>query len=119
MRRSEWTIDTLLDECTLPARGDCRLWLRWIGRDGYGVLTAEGRHWRAHRYALHLTGVDLSIAPMVRHSCRQRVCVAPWHLRLGTGADNAQDRRLDQLREDEQRWLTLGQMVLPIGAERP
>jgi len=74
----------------LAPNGTC---LEWTGclNYGYGRTRAWGKAWRAHRLALELEGVDTT-GHMVLHSCDNRKCCNPKHLRLGTHQENMDDR---------------------------
>ena len=75
----------------LEPNGDCLEWTRRITADGYGQTRAYGKVWQTHRLALHLEGVDIS-GHFVLHSCDNRLCCNPDHLRTGTHQDNMDDR---------------------------
>jgi len=75
----------------LQPNGDCLEWSRCINADGYGLTWAYGKSWRTHRLALHLEGIDTN-GHHVLHSCDNRLCCNPDHLRTGTNADNMTDR---------------------------
>lgn len=78
----------------LPEDDDgCWLWQGKKDRDGYGIVRANGRDFRAHRVAYMLFWTE-SIAKdvLIRHLCNTRACCRPDHLRTGTALDNARDR---------------------------
>lgn len=74
---------------------ECWNWTRPPRDDGYvyvGVCNGVNRY--AHRiaYTLANPGVRLGRHDIVRHTCDNRRCCNPAHLRLGTQADNIDDK---------------------------
>lgn len=61
--------------------------------DGYGMVSVEGRQYRANRLAWEIAN---SVPPprgmVVRHRCDNPPCFDASHLILGTYGDNARDR---------------------------
>ena len=86
---------------------ECWPWLAYITHAGYGQFqnSLDGNN-TAHRYALILK-VGLPPRPEMQacHSCDNRACVNPTHLRWGTRLDNADDARR--------------RGRIPLGEERP
>lgn len=74
----------------------CWAWTGVIDADGYGLaaLTVDGRQrvYKAHRLALHLSGVDVPGRLLALHSCGHPACCNPHHLRVGDQAENMRDR---------------------------
>ena len=71
----------------------CHLWLGKVERSGYGRVSWHGKKRLAHRVAAHLSGVlaDLDSPEIVMHSCDNRLCCNPKHLRIGSQSDNMRD----------------------------
>jgi len=75
----------------LQLNGDCLEWTAGTFNTGYGQTMAYGKVWGTHRLALHLEGIDTT-GHYVLHSCDNRLCCNPDHLRTGTHQDNMDDR---------------------------
>ena len=75
-------------------RDDC--W-GWAGRKtpkGYGLFYTEKRAKKAHRYALELSLGEIPVGLFALHSCDNRSCCNPNHLRAGTHQDNMDDMKM-------------------------
>ena len=73
----------------------CTLFEKYKNAKGYGLTKYQGRTVQAHRLHYCLAnGVSLEDIKgwQVLHSCDNPSCIEPEHLRLGTHADNMQDR---------------------------
>lgn len=64
-------------------RGEADACWPWTGATdmGYGVLKRGGKKLQAHRYVYTLTHGELTPGRHLVHSCRNRMCVNPAHLR--------------------------------------
>lgn len=71
-------------------------------RDGYAVVRRNGRTHRAHRLSCqYVYGPAPTGKPMVLHSCHNRWCVNPRHLRWGSHQENMDDlKRKNALRNN-------------------
>jgi len=73
--------------------GDCWMWLAGLDKDGYGKINIGGKTLRTHRVAWELaSNKKIPDELIVMHTCDVPGCVNPAHLRLGTVAQNNQDR---------------------------
>ena len=78
----------------LDRSGDCWLWMGAKDRHGCGVLSVDGKVWKAHRFAWSLAnGQQPHRGVTIGQSCEERSCCRPEHL-----VEVAGDRRTRKAR---------------------
>lgn len=70
----------------------CQIWMGATLMNGYGIISPERKQLYVHRVSYELHNGEIPPNLCVLHSCDTPTCINPLHLRLGTAADNAQDR---------------------------
>lgn len=81
---------------SLPDAEGCMLWRAGRTAAGYGLVRASGKPVYVHQVSLVLAdGQRPEWADEAAHSCRNRHCAAPDHLRWATYQQNNLDKRRD------------------------
>jgi len=81
----------LQSRCIVEPETNCWVWQRSVYSGGYGAIGDDGRIKLAHRVAYESLVGPIPPDTQVLHSCDNRRCINPEHLRLGTNDDNVKD----------------------------
>lgn len=86
------SIDDLLDLAIPEPNSGCYLWLGTIASRDYGQLYDDGHKTYAHRLSWSLANnCEIPEGMKICHKCDVTLCINPYHLFLGTQADNLKD----------------------------
>ena len=66
----------------------CCEWKGTINTKGYGVVTIDGKQFKAHRLAVILSGRKYPKGMVSDHICRNRACINPDHIEIVTSGEN-------------------------------
>jgi len=73
----------------ITTQGECWIYRGKIFKNGYGCFPIQSLNFLSHRVAYFLCYKD--IPPSLMHTCDNRVCCNPFHLKIGSQKENIQD----------------------------
>jgi hypothetical protein len=87
------TLDILERDCIINDEG-CWIWQKTLSV-GYAQKRILGKNWRVHRYVHIILGNNPppSSKHTVDHSCRNRACINPDHLRWATASEQGHNQK--------------------------
>lgn len=86
--------ERLKENTAVDAATGCLLFVGAIASNGYGHISVSGERRTAHRVAWELANGPIPEGLVVRHKCRNRNCINPKHLELGTQRANSYEDKL-------------------------
>jgi hypothetical protein len=78
----------------------CWLWTGYKANNGYGHVRIGKKIVSSHRVAYNMWNGSIPNGLLIRHLCRNRECVNPKHLVIGTHSDN---NGIDRIRDKSYR----------------
>lgn len=75
----------------VDAAGECWTWTAGISAAGYGAFWHSGQMQKAHRVSYELEHGTIRADRLIDHTCHNRRCVRPSHLREVTNKQNVEN----------------------------
>lgn len=82
----------LIEGLKANVENGCWEWTKATTNDGYGMIRIGTATVRTHRLAYSLFVRAINDGEYVLHSCNNRLCCNPSHLRAGNQSDNMKDK---------------------------
>lgn len=84
-------IEQRMAEKAIARHNGCIEWIGGTNRKGYGIVLHDGSSRLAHRVAYELARGEIGRGMVIDHTCWNRSCVNPDHMRVVTQAENTQN----------------------------
>ena len=72
-------------------KGECKLWNKYLDKDGYGTFYFKQKVRKAHRVAYFMKNGSIPEGMVIDHTCKNRSCVNTKHLRVVTRTQNTME----------------------------
>jgi len=80
-----------LESINVCSETNCWFWTGATYKNGYGWIKVFGKNVSAHRFSYELHNGKISDGMCILHSCDNKNCVNPDHLRQGTHKENMRE----------------------------
>ena len=87
MTRTKTKLDKLLSNVVFASNG-CWLWTKAISEGWYGVISFDGKTYKAHKILYEIIVGPVEDGLELDHLCREPSCVNPFHLEQVTHREN-------------------------------